>query len=529
MNSKIERAIISVSDKAGVLKFAQALAARGVEIISTGGTARMLEQGGVPVVEISQHTGFPEIMDGRVKTLHPKVHGGLLAVRDNAEHVAAMKALGIQKIDLVCVNLYPFEATVARPETTLEEAIENIDIGGPSMLRSAAKNHRFVTVICSPARYDQVIASMDAHDGKVAESLRAELALEVFERTSSYDAAIAKYLAAHHPAISRATPFPPTLVISAHKREDLRYGENPHQKAAYYIEAASKEPSVSTARQLAGKELSFNNIIDLNAALAVVKEFTEPAVSIIKHTNPCGAAIGKDLTEAFVRAYDGDPLAAFGCVVGANRSVGRDTAEKMVEGQRFIEAVIAPDFSPEALEVLTTKPKWGKNVRLLAVGSLDDRYIAKSEWDIKRVVGGILVQQRDLDLLGEEGLRVVTKRQPTAKELADLKFAWKICKHLKSNAVCLAKDGCLVGAGAGQMKRVDSSRIAATIAGDRAKGSALASDAFFPFPDGVEEAAQAGATAVIQPGGSKGDEAVIAAADQAGIAMVFTGMRHFKH
>jgi phosphoribosylaminoimidazolecarboxamide formyltransferase/IMP cyclohydrolase len=529
MNLKIERALISVSDKTGVVKFAQALAGRGVEIISTGGTAKMLEQAGVHVIEIGAYTGFPEIMDGRVKTLHPKVHGGLLAVRENAEHVAAMEKFGIEKIDLVCVNLYPFEATIARANVTLEEAIENIDIGGPSMLRSAAKNHRYVTVICNPNRYDEVIASMDAHGGQPAESLRAELALEVFERTASYDAAIAQYLAAHHPAVSRESGFPPTLVLALHKREDLRYGENPHQAAAYYIETGAKEPSVSTARQVSGKELSFNNILDLNAALEVVKEFQEPAVAIIKHTNPCGAAVGQNLAEAFTRAFAGDPVAAFGCIVGSNRPIDRPTAERMVEGQRFIEAVIAPDFTPEALEILTTKPKWGKNVRLLTAGQLWPRYTHRQEFDLKRVVGGLLVQSRDLDLISENGLKVVTKRQPTEQELADLKFAWKIVKHLRSNAVCLAKDGMLVGAGAGQMKRVDSSRIAAFIAGERAKGSVMASDAFLPFVDGVEEAVAAGATAIIQPGGSKGDAEVLAAADKAGLAMVFTGQRHFKH
>ena len=529
MNLNVERALISVSDKTGVVKFAQALASRGVEIISTGGTARILEQSGVPVIEISKYTGYPEMMDGRVKTLHPKVHGGLLAVRENPEHVRAMTDNEIQKIDLVCVNLYPFEATVARPNCSLEEAIENIDIGGPSMLRSAAKNHKYVTVVTGPERYDEVIASMDANGGRVGEKLRAELALEVFERTSAYDAAIAKYLVANHPAIERESKFPDTLVIAAHKQQDLRYGENPHQAAAYYVEDGVKEPSVSTARQLSGKELSFNNIIDLNGALEVVKEFKEPAVSVIKHTNPCGAAVGRKLADAFERAYAGDPIAAFGCVVGANRVIDRATAEKMVDGQKFVEAVIAPDFEPEAIEILTTKPKWGKNVRLLAVGDLKDYLVAGSQWDLKRVVGGILVQDRDLKLMSDEGLKVVTKRAPSAKEMADLKFAWAIVKHLKSNAVCLAKDRMLVGAGAGQMKRVDSSKISIMIAGERAKGAVMASDAFFPFADGAEEAATAGVTAIIQPGGSKGDDEVIAAADKAGMAMVFTGMRHFKH
>jgi phosphoribosylaminoimidazolecarboxamide formyltransferase / IMP cyclohydrolase len=529
MNLKVERALISVSDKAGIVNFAQALVSRGVEIISTGGTAKLLEQSGVPVIEISRYTGYPEMMDGRVKTLHPKVHGGLLAVRDNPAHVKAMTDNDIQRIDMVCVNLYPFEATVARPDCTLEEAIENIDIGGPSMLRSAAKNHKFVTVITDPGRYDDVIASMDAHDGATDEALRAELALEVFERTGAYDAAIARYLAANHPGVARESDYPDTLVIAAHKAQDLRYGENPHQSAAYFVEGGVKEPSVSTARQLSGKELSFNNIIDINGALEVVKEFKQPAVSVIKHTNPCGAAVGDSLADVFERAYSGDPISAFGCVIGSNRTIDRATAEKMAEGQKFVESIIAPDFEPEAIEVLTTKPKWGKNVRLLAVGDLSDYPVAEGQWDIKRVVGGILVQGRDLKLIGDEGLKVVTERAPTDKEMADLEFAWIICKHLKSNAVCLAANGTLVGAGAGQMKRVDSSRIAAMIAGDRAKGSVLASDAFFPFADGVEEAAAAGATAIIQPGGSRGDAEVIAAANKADIAMVFTGMRHFKH
>ena len=529
MNLKVERALVSVSDKAGIVKFAQALVSRGVEIISTGGTARLLDQSGVKVIEISQYTGYPEMMDGRVKTLHPKVHGGLLAVRENPAHVKAMTDNDIKKIDLVCVNLYPFEATVARPDCTLEEAIENIDIGGPSMLRSAAKNHKYVTVVSNPDRYDDVIASMDANDGLVADELRAELALEVFERTAGYDAAIAKHLAVHHPDVKRESPFPPTLVVAAHKRQDLRYGENPHQAAAYYVEGSGGEPSVSTAKQISGKELSFNNIIDINGALEVVKEFAQPAVSVIKHTNPCGAATGEHLADTFERAYSGDPIAAFGCVVGSNRPIDKATAERMVDGQKFIEAVIAPDFEPDAVEVLTTKPKWGKNVRLLAVGDLKGYPVAARQCDLKRVVGGVLVQQRDLQLFGPDGLKVVTQRKPTDKEMADLEFAWRICKHLKSNAVCFAKDGCLVGAGAGQMKRVDSSRIAAMIAGDRAKGSVVASDAFFPFADAVEEAVAAGATAIIQPGGSRGDAEVIAAADTAGMAMVFTGMRHFKH
>lgn len=526
---KIQRALVSVSDKTGVVKFCQALVGRGVEIISTGGTCRMLEQSGVPVVEISQYTGFPEIMDGRVKTLHPKVHGGLLAVRTNAEHVKAMEQLDIQPIDLVCVNLYPFEATVSRPDCTLEEAIENIDIGGPSMLRSAAKNHRHVTVVSNPARYDDIIRSMDAGGGQVDDQLRAELALEVFERTSSYDAAIARYIAAHHPGVRRQTPFAPTLVLSGRKAQDLRYGENPHQQAAFYVEGGAGEPSISTASQLSGKELSFNNIIDLNAALELVKEFTQPAVSVIKHTNPCGAACGTDLAEVFEKAYAGDPVAAFGCVVGVNRVVTRQLAEHMVSGEKFLEAVIAEDFEQEALEILTTRPRWGRNVRLLSVGSLRDRYTAAAEMDVKRVVGGLLVQSRDLKLYADEGLNTVSKRQPTKAEMADLEFAWRIVKHLKSNAVCFAKGQALVGGGAGQMKRVDSSRIAAMIAGDRSRGSVLASDAFFPFPDGVEEAAAAGVTAIIQPGGSKGDAAVIEAADKANMAMVFTGMRHFKH
>lgn len=529
MNLKVERALISVSDKAGIVKFAQALASRGVEIISTGGTAKLLEQSGVKVIEISQYTGYPEMMDGRVKTLHPKVHGGLLAVRENAEHVKAMKEHDIKRIDMVVVNLYPFESTVARAGCTLEEAVENIDIGGPSMLRSAAKNHKYVAVVSNPTRYDEIIASMDAGGGAVDEKLRAELMLEVFERTAAYDAAIARYMAANHPGVKRESDFPQTLILTAHKQQDLRYGENPHQSAAYYVEGGAGEPSVSTARQLSGKELSFNNIIDINGALEVVKEFADPAISVIKHTNPCGAAVGKKLADTFERAYAGDPIAAFGCVVGSNRPIDRATAEKMTDGQKFIEAVIAPDFEPEALKILTERPKWGKNVRLLAVGDLKDYPVASSQWDLKRVVGGILVQERDLVLVGDDGLRVVTKRKPTDKEMADLEFAWRIVKHLKSNAVCLARDGMLVGAGAGQMKRVDSSRIAIHIAGDRAKGSVVASDAFFPFADGVEEVAAAGATAIIQPGGSKGDDEVIAAADKANMAMIFTGMRHFKH
>jgi phosphoribosylaminoimidazolecarboxamide formyltransferase/IMP cyclohydrolase len=525
---KIRRALVSVSDKKGILEFVKGLAAHGVHIISTGGTAALLKQNGVAVTEISDYTGFPEMMDGRVKTLHPKVHGGLLAVRDNADHKEAMERHGIQPIDMVVVNLYPFEATIAKPNVRFEDAIENIDIGGPSMLRSAAKNHRFVAVIVNPDRYPAILDELKNHGGALSEETLASLAREAFGTTAAYDGAIARYL-------NRVggVDFPERISFPFVKKSGLRYGENPHQKAAFYVDRSETEPSVSTAEFLHGKELSYNNIVDLDAALELVKEFEEPTVTIIKHTNPCGTSSAGTLAEAFRRAYEADPQSAFGGIVAASRAIDEPTAALMAapgeKATKFIECIIAPDFAPEALRVLTTVPKWKNSVRLLRVGDLTSNRINKQGRYLRTVVGGLLVQSRDVLADAPSAWRVVTKRQPSASEMTDLAFAWLIVKHVKSNAIVLAKDKTAVGVGAGQMSRVESSVLAARMAKERAKGSVLASDAMFPFRDGVDAAANVGATAVIQPGGSVKDDEVIAAANEHGLAMIFTGMRHFRH
>jgi phosphoribosylaminoimidazolecarboxamide formyltransferase/IMP cyclohydrolase len=521
----IARALLSVFDKTGIVDFARELQARGVELLSTGGTYAALKQAGIPVLEVAEYTGFPEMMDGRVKTLHPKIHGGLLSVRDDAHHMAAAKANGIGMIDLVVVNLYPFEATADKAGATTADKIEKIDIGGPSMLRSAAKNHAFVTVIVDPADYARCLAEMAANGGATTLAFRQQCARTVFRTTARYDALIADELTriAEFPG---AESLPVETALPLKKVMDLRYGENPHQAAALYEIRTPGVAGVAKLRQLNGKELSYNNLMDADAAWNLVTEFATPACAIIKHTNPCGCAAGEDLATAFARAYDGDPQAAFGGIIALNRPVDAATAEAMVPRQ-FVEVVIAPEFTPEALTILTTKPKWKANVRLLAVGSWSG--VPAGAKYTKNVLGGLLVQ--DYDTLGWEPakLQVATKRAPTAAELANLEFAWLVCKHLKSNAICVVRDRELVGAGAGQMSRVNSTWIATSLAKDRALGSVAASDAFFPFPDGLETLIKAGVTAVVQPGGSKGDPAVIAAADAAGIAMVLTGVRHFRH
>ena len=521
----IRRALLSVFDKSGIVEFARELSARGVELLSTGGTWKALKDAGIPVIEVADYTGFPEMMDGRVKTLHPKIHGGLLCVRDDAHHVAAAQANGIGMIDLVVVNLYPFEATADKPGSTTADKIEKIDIGGPSMLRSAAKNHVFVTVIVEPADYSRCLAEMSANAGDTTLAFRQRCARTVFRTTGRYDALIADELGriAGSPA---EESFPTEYAIPLKKVQELRYGENPHQLAALYDCRLPGVAGVTKLRQLNGKELSYNNLMDADAAWCLVNEFAGPACAIIKHTNPCGCATGVTLDQAFVRAYDGDPQAAFGGIIAFNRTVDAATAEAMVPRQ-FVEVVIAPEFSPEALTILTTKPKWKTNVRLIAVGQASA--IPAGAKYAKNVLGGLLVQ--DYDTLGWDpaNLKTVSTRAPTAAELANLEFAWLVCKHLKSNAICLVKDHELVGAGAGQMSRVNSTWIATSLAKDRAKGSVAASDAFFPFPDGVETLIAAGVTAIIQPGGSKGDEAVIAAANKHNIAMVLTGTRHFRH
>ena len=533
----IKRALISVSDKTGLATLGRALSARGVIILSTGGTAQHLEDNGVPVIDVASYTGFPEMLGGRVKTLHPKVHGGLLGLRDNAEHVQRMAEHGIEPIDLLVVNLYPFESTVARGGCRIEDAIENIDIGGPAMIRSAAKNYRSVTVLTDPADYAGIIEEMALNDGAISRATNARLAVQAFARTAAYDAAICNWLSALDDQ-GRSGLFPNILTLQYRKRQEMRYGENPHQNAAFYVDAVPTAAlSLAGAEQLQGKALSFNNINDANGAFELIQEFEQPAAVVVKHANPCGVALDDDLAAAYRKARDGDPVSAFGGIIAFNRPVSGDLAREIAS--TFVEAVIAPAFDADALEVFTAK----KNLRLLRMAtasrSSGPAPSAVMGMDLKRVLGGVLVQERDQHRLLESELRVVTRRPPTEAELRDLLFAWKVVKHVKSNAIVYAKGLASVGVGAGQMSRVDSSRIAVWKAGETAQvlkradnpiaGSVLASDAFFPFRDGVDAAAQAGATAVIQPGGSVRDEEVIAAANEHGLAMLFTGVRHFRH
>ncbi len=525
---KIKRALISVSDKSNLDKLAEFLHARGVKIISTGGTAGFIEKLGIPVTGISEVTKFPEMMNGRVKTLHPNVHGALLARRDDPEHMKQARDLGIELIDMVVVNLYPFEKTVADPKVGRKEAIENIDIGGPSMLRSAAKNADSVAVICDPQQYGRVIAEMESRDGSLSEETCRELAAEVFERTSAYDAAIAEYLKNEK---SKSVPLPeakvslPGELFDYKKVQDLRYGENPHQAAAFYKACSGGTVSVAGAEQLHGKELSFNNILDLDAALNLIGEFAAPAAVIVKHTNPCGAAAGGSLADAYSRALACDPLSAFGGIIGVNAVVDEETAKAIIDSG-FKECIIAPGFSDAALEILKAK----KNLRLMQSPGIAGTVAAReTEWDFKKVNGGMLLQTKDSKPLKDEELKTVSKRKPTDKELNALLFAWKVVKHVRSNAIVLAKEARTVGIGAGQMSRVDSVIISVRKAGSEAAGSVLASDAFFPKEDAVEQAHAAGITAIIQPGGSIKDKDIIAVADRCGMAMIFTGTRHFKH
>jgi phosphoribosylaminoimidazolecarboxamide formyltransferase/IMP cyclohydrolase len=528
MMVKIKRALISVSDKAGLENLVKILKKYGVEILSTGGTAKMIRDLGIPAKDVSEHTGFPEMLDGRVKTLHPKIHGGLLALREKKEHMETTKKHDIGLIDMVVVNLYPFEKTVAKPGVKLEEAIENIDIGGPSMLRSAAKNHKSVCVICDPNDYLRVIEEMDKNLGSISEPLLVELGKKVFARTSAYDTAIYSYLSGQkspsHQVTTSHDDLPSELNLKFTKIQELRYGENPHQKAAFYKDESVDEPSVSNAVQLHGKELSFNNIIDLNAALEIVKEFDEPAATIIKHTNPCGTATALDLTKAYVDALDCDRLSAFGSIVGFNRPVDMELAQTILKEADFVECIIAPSYEAKALEALKVK----KNLRLLEVNNFGAKP-ARFDKDMKKVVGGLLVQDRDIAHVKESDLKVVTKVKPTKDELKSLLFGWVVAKHVKSNAIVMCQGTKTVGVGAGQMSRVVSVMIASEKAHARAKGSTLASDAFFPKEDGIEQAHKAGVKAIIQPGGSIRDKEVIEMADKLGIAMVFTGVRHFKH
>jgi phosphoribosylaminoimidazolecarboxamide formyltransferase/IMP cyclohydrolase len=512
---KVKRALISVSDKTGVVEFAKQLAAMGIEIVSTGGTMKTLREAGIPVIYISDVTKFPEMMDGRVKTLNPYIHGGILAVRDNPDHVAAMQEHEIYPIDLVVVNLYPFRQTIAKPGVTQEEAVENIDIGGPAMVRSAAKNFRYVTVVVKPDRYDEVLSQLKA-TGEVAETTRLVLMREAFTHTAEYDAAISRYF-------SRQTgegEYPSTLILAWQKLQDLRYGENPHQTAAFYRDNDAAT-GVAQARQLSGKELSFNNIVDLESAYSIVAEFPKPAVAIIKHTNPCGTATANEIATAYKLAYEADPVSAFGGIVALNRTVDAATAEQLKE--IFLEAIIAPTFEAAALEILGSK----KNVRLLEAELPLTR--AKPRYDIKTVSGGMLVQTTDTGDAPMTDWKAVTKRMPTDAEMKEMELAWKVVKHVKSNAIIITREGRTVGVGAGQMNRIGAAEIALKQAGEAARGAVLSSDAFFPFRDTVDAAAKAGITAIIQPGGSMRDDESIAAADEHGIAMIFTGMRHFKH
>ncbi len=518
----IRRALLSVSDKTGVVDFARALTEQGVEILSTGGTARLLADSGIPVIEVADYTGFPEMMDGRLKTLHPRIHGGLLGRRGADD--AAMREHGIPPIDLLVVNLYPFETTVAQPNCPLADAIENIDIGGPTMLRAAAKNHAAVTVVVDAGDYARVLAEMRSDNGVVSAATRFDLALKVFEHTARYDGAIANYLGSIRAEGGR-DPFPRSYSMQFRKAQDMRYGENPHQKAAFYVEPKPAEACVATARQLQGKELSYNNVADTDAALECVKSFAEPACVIVKHANPCGVAVASTLLDAYQRAYQTDPTSAFGGIIAFNRPLDAATARAIVDRQ-FVEVIIAPEVSPDALAVTAGK----QNVRVLACGRWDIN--RAPGWDYKRVTGGLLAQDRDLGQVAPSDLQVVTQRQPSAEEMADLLFVWRVVKFVKSNAIVYGKDGMILGVGGGQMSRVFSARIAAMKAQEEQldlKGAAMASDAFFPFRDGLDLAAEYGITAVIQPGGSMRDSEVIAAANEHRMTMVFTGMRHFRH
>ena len=530
----IRRALLSVSDKTGLVEFAKVLAGFNVELISTGGTRKALADAGLKVLDISELTGFPEMLDGRVKTLHPRVHGGILYIRGNNEHEVTIKEHKIAPIDLVVCNLYPFEATVAKPQAAHEEIVENIDIGGPSMVRSASKNYHDVAIVTAPGQYDEVAQELKANQGALTLPTRERLAGAAFARTAAYDAAIAGYFAGLEKGSGVVSSgndsrplFQARLTLTFQQKQKLRYGENPHQSAAFYTEPGVKHACVASAEVLHGKELSYNNILDLDSALNLVREFPDPAAVVIKHNNPCGAATSASLVDAFAHAYEGDPVSAFGGILGFNREIDEATATQITEPNRFIECVIAPGYSAKAFEILTTRPKWKASVRLLKTGPLTKdpaRFL-----DYRRVDGGLLVQGRDAEADDFANAKVVTKRPPTDAELADLKFAWTVAKHVKSNAIVLAKNRMIVGVGAGQMSRIDSTHMAVRKANGREKESVLASDAFFPFRDNVDMAATARVTAIVQPGGSVKDQESIDAANEHGITMLFTGVRHFRH
>jgi phosphoribosylaminoimidazolecarboxamide formyltransferase/IMP cyclohydrolase len=524
---KIKRALISVSDKSNLEPLAKGLNVLGVEIISTGGTARFISSLGIKVKAIEEVTGFPEMMDGRVKTLHPKIHAALLGLRDKPEHISQARSQGIELIDMVVVNLYPFQKTISRPGVKLEEAIENIDIGGPSMIRSAAKNHRFVAVVTNPAQYEDIVKELKANNGALSEGTLKNLAVSAFKLTSEYDSSIYEYLETNLAPIGeagvKASVFPKNLLLKLDKLQDLRYGENSHQKAAIYKNPLAREISVSRSRQLHGKELSYNNLMDMDAALEMVKEFSQPAACIIKHANPCGVAVADTLTRAFTDALDCDQLSAFGGIIGLNRKIDVNTAEAILSSG-FIECIIACGYEQVALQRLKTKP----NMRLLSVDSLTN-YRDREELDTRKITGGLLAQDRDLQDFDRSQLKIVTQKKPTAEEVEALIFAWKVVKHVRSNAIVLAQETKAVGIGAGQMSRVDSVFMAIHKSGNRSKGSVLASDAFFPKEDAIELASRAGVTSIIQPGGSKADDKIIEVANNKGLSMVFTGIRHFRH
>ncbi len=516
----IRRALLSVSDKTGIVEFATALSSHGVELLSTGGTYALLRDNGLTVTEVSEYTGFPEMMDGRVKTLHPKVHGGILARRGQDD--AVMAEHDIKPIDMVVVNLYPFEATVAKPDCTLEDAIENIDIGGPTMVRAAAKNNAHVAIVVNAGDYEAILREIKENDGQLAQATRFDLAIKAYEHTAAYDSAIANYFGQQVPG--GEADFPRSYNINMVKQQTMRYGENPHQRAAFYVEPNPKEVGIATARQLQGKELSYNNIADTDAALECVKQFNAPACVIVKHANPCGVAQAANIGEAYNLAFATDPESAFGGIIAFNRELDEATAKAIVERQ-FVEVIIAPTVSDAAAAAIAAK----KNVRLLVCGQWGSPVAAM---DYKRVNGGLLVQDRDLGSVTAADVKIVSKIEPSPQQMQDLLFAWTVAKFVKSNAIVYAHNGQTVGVGAGQMSRVNSARIAAIKAehaGLEVKGSVMASDAFFPFRDGIDNAGKAGISAVIQPGGSIRDEEVIAAADEHGMAMVFTGMRHFRH
>ena len=528
---RIQRALISVSDKAGLADFAHGLSAAGVELYSTGGTRRALEAEGLAVRDVAAYTGFPEMLDGRVKTLHPKIHGGILCRHDRPEDLQALQRHGIVTFELVVVNLYPFEQTIARGDVSDAEAIEQIDIGGPSLVRAAAKNHAFVTLATCPTQYAAILEAVAA-SGVTTWELRRRLAGEAFAHTAQYDRAIADYFA--RTAVGDGSPseapaaaeLPETLRLELRRKQVLRYGENLHQQAALYAEPAVGRGNLVSARQRNGKELSYNNLLDLDSGLAIVRTLPDAAAVVIKHNNPCGAACAETLSVAARRALDGDPVSAFGSVLAFNREVDAASAEVLVEPGRFIEAIVAPGYSPEAFQLLTTRPKWKANVRLMEIGPIERE---PPRWDYRRLAGGLLVQEADLAADPEGDWKVVTRRAPTNAELRDLHFAWAMVRHVKSNAIVVAKEQMLLGVGAGQMSRVDSVQIALGKAADKAAGAALGSDAFFPFADSIQAAAAAGITSLIQPGGSRNDDEVIAACDLHNLAMIFTGRRHFKH